>query len=314
MRTSSQIKISLAIALGSALVIAQAASAQQSTGQVLSIEASGDGCNVAVYNPEIDQFTGGRADSDTCAQLSVGNEIQFTPTLTQVEVLPSPAVATVTDLTSGDRACYVDLIDENGRKTSQFANFEICEQDLIGTQVRLTYETSNIIAFSCEGNPECGSSERAILISQAEVISRPTPSAQPPVSSLPDGNYRYWTGSSNSAVVSNEELLANGGMTFLFSKRGNNVTGIFGYVDGEAICVQGQVNDNTVTGISAQNLRGASVLSSGETFANFGPSDRLQVRRGRQIDRETVRYSSTLLNLTGMNRINAGSVLPPGGC
>ncbi len=314
MRTSSQITTSLAIALGSALVIAQAASAQQPIVQVLSIEASGDGCNVSVYESEIDQFMGGRVDSDTCAQLSVGNDIRFVPVLTQVEVLPSPAVATITDLSSGDRACYVRLVDENGRKTSQFANFEICQQDLIGAQVRLTYETANILAFSCSGDPDCGRSDRAILISQAEVISRPTPTAQPPIGSLPDGNYRYWTGSSNNAVVSDQELLANGGVTFLFSKRGNNVTGLFGYVDGEAICVQGQVNDNTVTGISVQNLRGANVLSSRETFANFGPSDRLQVRRGQQINRETVRYNSTLLNLAGMTRINAGSVLPPGRC
>ena len=310
----SQIKISLAIALGSALVIAQAASAQQSTGRVLSIEASSDGCNVAVYRPEIDQFMGGRADGETCAQLSVGNEIRFTPTLTQVEVLPSPAVATVTDLSAGDRACYVDLIDENGKKTVSSLILKYASKILVGAQVRLTYETANIIAFSCQGDPACGRSERAILISQAEVISRPTPPAQPPVSSLPDGNYRYWTGSSSNAVVSNQELLANGGATFLFSKRGNNVTGIFGYVDGEAICVQGQVNDNTVTGISVQNLRGASVLSNRETFVNFGPSDRLKVRRGQQINRETVRYNSTLLNLKGMNRINAGSALPPGRC
>lgn len=314
MGVRSQIKTSLAIALGAALAIAQAASAQQPTGQILSIEASGDGCNVRVYESETDQFMGGRVDSDTCAQLSTGNEIRFIPTLTQVEVLPSPAVATVTDLTSGDRACYVDLVDENGRKTNQFARFEICQQDLIGAQVRLTYETGNILAFSCNGDPDCGRSDRAVLISQAEVISRPTPIAQPPISSLPDGNYRYWTGSSSNAIVSNEDLLANGGVLFLFSKRGNNVTGLFGYVDGEAICVQGQANDNTVTGISVQTLRGASVLSSRETFVNFGPSDRLKVRRGQQINRETVRYNSTLLNVAGMNQINAGTALPPRRC
>lgn len=313
MRTSSQITTSLVIVLGSALVTAQAASAQQPTGQVLGIEADGDGCAVTLVTG-IDQLLNGRVDSDTCTQLSAGSEIQFTPALTQVEVLPSPTVATVTELVAGDRACYVNLVDANDKTTTQFANFDICEQDLVGAQVRLTYETGNIIAFSCEGDIECGRSDRAILISQAEVISRPTPTAQPTVGSLPDGNYRYWSGSSNNAVVSDQELLANGGVTFLFSKRGNNVTGLFGYVDGEAICVQGQVNDNAVTGISVQNLRGANVISSGETFSNFGPSDRLQVRRGRQINRETVRYNSTLLNLAGMNRINAGSVLPPGRC
>ena len=37
---------------------------------------------------------------------------------------------------------------------------------------------------------------------------------------------------------------------------------------------------------------------------NFGPNNSIQVRRGRQFDSYTVRYSSTLLNLTGLNRIS----------
>jgi hypothetical protein len=56
------------------------------------------------------------------------------------------------------------------------------------------------------------------------------------------------------------------------------------------------------------------MLSTGENFANFGPSGALAVRRGRQMNRQHVRYGSALLNLTGLTRINAGRVLPPGGC
>ncbi len=153
-----------------------------------------------------------------------------------------------------------------------------------------------------------------LLLGQSGNAQQPTMTAPSRLQNLPDGNYRYWNGTPSGAVVSDQTLLADGGVTFTLRKQGNNVTGIFGYVDGEAICVQGQVSGNTVSGISVQNLAGASVLSAGETFQSFGPSGYLQVRRGRQVSRNMVRYSSTLLNLSNLNRINAGTRVPPSGC
>ncbi len=232
-----------------------------------------------------------------------------------------PTMGTIQSLTTGDRACYVELLDDQGQRSTQFASFEICEQDLVGQRVQLTYTSDNIQAVSCQGNPECSESETVMLITQVEVISEPSANPSPGtetaptrVQDLPDGNYRYWNGTPSGAVVSDQTLLADGGVTFTFRKQGNNVTGIFGYVDGEAICVQGQVNGNTVSGISVQNLAGASVLSAGETFQSFGPSGYVQVRRGRQLSPTMVRYSSTLLNLNDLNRINAGTRVPPSGC
>jgi hypothetical protein len=234
-----------------------------------------------------------------------------------------PTMGTIQNLTSGDRACYVELLDDQGQLSTQFASFEVCEQDLVGQRVQLTYTSDNIQAVSCQGNPECNETETVMLITQVDAISEPNPGVEPSpgtatapsrVQDLPDGNYRYWNGTPSGAVVSDDTLLADGGVTFTFRKQGNNVTGIFGYVDGEAICVQGQVNGNTVSGISVQNLAGASVLSAGETFQSFGPSGYLQVRRGRQISPNVVRYSSTLLNLNNLNRINAGTRVPPSGC
>ena len=302
----------VSLALG--LVSVRLASAQQPiVGSVLGVEIDGDRCEITLIDGA-GQIVTGTTEDEICEQTLVGSEAQFMFEITRVDVIPPPTVATVSRLVMGDRACYVDLVDANGKMTTQFANFEICEQDIVGAEVQLAYETGNILAFSCQGDLDCGRTDAVLLMTQANVISRPPTPSQPTIGSLPDGNYRYWSGSSSSTTVSDQELLANGGVTFLFSKRGNDVTGIFGEVDGEAICVQGQVNDTTVTGISVQTLRGASVLSSGESFSNFGSSDRLKVRRGRQVDGETVYYSSTLLNLEGMNRINAGSVLPPERC
>lgn len=321
---SIQTKISAALlAVFSTAFVAQAARAQQVyTGSVLGIEyADGDRCNVTLISSEGQTITE-VTDALTCDSVLVGNRIQIVQELVQVEVLPSPETGTVTRVENGDRACYIGLTDADNNTSVQFADFSVCEQDLVGARVQLTYGTTNLLARSCQGDVDCGRTEEATIITQADILDRPSegsaegPDAddRPMIGSLPDGNYRYWNGATDNAIVTNQELLENGGVTFLFSKRGNNVTGIFAYVDGEAICVQGQVNEDTVTGISVQNLSGAGVLSDGETFASFGPSDRLQVRRGRQINDTTVRYASTLLNLEGLNQINAGTVLPPRAC
>lgn len=237
--------------------------------------------------------------------------------LIQPGAAQQPTTGTIRSLSAGDRACYVEVVNDQGERFTEFANFEICEQNLVGQRVQLTYESGNIQAVSCQGNPDCADSETVMLITQAQVIPAPTTAPQPAssrVQNLPDGNYRYWSGTPSGSVVSNDALLANGGVTFTFTKRGNAITGIFGYVDGEAICVQGQISGNTVSGMAVQTLRGARAVSAGETFQNFGPSGYLQVRRGRQVSPGVVRYGSALLNLNGLNRINAGSRVPPMGC
>ncbi|MBD1916228.1 MULTISPECIES: hypothetical protein [Cyanophyceae] len=237
--------------------------------------------------------------------------------LVQLSKAQQPAIGTVQGLNMGDRACYVEVVNNQGEQFTEFADFDICEQNLVGKRVQFTYELDNIQAVSCQGNPECPDTERVMLITQAQVISEPNPAPRPALSrvqDLPDGTYRYWNGTPSSSVISDAALLANGGVTFTFSKRGSAITGVFGYVDGEAICIQGQVSGNTVSGFAVQNLQGAKVLSTGETFQSFGPSGYLQVRRGRQASSSVVRYGSALLNLNNLNRINAGSRVPPRGC
>jgi hypothetical protein len=237
--------------------------------------------------------------------------------LIQPSAAQQPTTGTIRSLNAGDRTCYVEVVNDQGEQFTEFANFEICEQNLVGQRVQLTYESGNIQAVSCQGNPDCADTETVMLITQAQVLPAPTAvpqTASSRVQNLPDGNYRYWSGTPSGSVVSDDALLANGGATFTFTKRGNAITGIFGYVDGEAICVQGQVNGNTVSGNAVQTLRGANVISAGETFQSFGPSGYLQLRRGRQVNPEVVRYGSAQLNLNRLNRINAGSQVPPRGC
>lgn len=281
------------------------------TGTIIGIEEGESGCSLIVYSRDSGETSTQRASSEICEKALAGQQIQYTSEITQLEVIPAPTVATVVFSESDDRICNVILKDENDQITNQYAGFEICQQNFIGAQVRLTYKIGNILDYSCQGDIGCGKSDPARLIASIEVISPPAPARQE-IGSLPDGNYRYWSGSSPNGIVSDGEI--TDGALFLFQKKGRNITGTYGYFDQEALCVQGQINGDRVTGISVQNLQGARVISAGETFKSFGPDNSIQVRRGRQIDSNTVRYSSTLLNLTELNRINAGSRLPPSRC
>ena len=173
--------------------------------------------------------------------------------------------------------------------------------------------------------PDCGEVDRAILISQVEVIERAA--ATPTIGSLPDGNYRYWDGPATDGIVSDAEL-SNAQFVFTFSNRGNDITGTFAETEAKAICIQGQANDNTVTGMSVQRFPEAPVISGGENFVRFfSSSERLKVRRGRQLPTRdfltiagrrvpinVILYNSTLLDLEGLTRINAGTRVPPQRC
>ena len=93
--------------------------------------------------------------------------------LTQPGKTQQLAVGVIQSLNLGDRACYVEIVDDQGEQSTEFADFEICQQqDLIGHRVQLTYESSEIMAASCQGNPECAATETVMLITKAEVLSK----------------------------------------------------------------------------------------------------------------------------------------------
>lgn len=143
-------------------------------------------------------------------------------------------------------------------------------------------------------------------------VTQPQPE-DTPVSSLPDGNYRYWTGDpGRDRIVDDDTLLQNGGVLFLFRKDGDDVVGVYGPIDGEAICLNGQVNGDTVTGIGVTDNE--PVRSDDNQYANWDPSGHLQIRRGRRVGGGLIQYNSALLNLADFNRINAGTRLPPMEC
>lgn len=145
----------------------------------------------------------------------------------------------------------------------------------------------------------------------------PNPSSQKSkIADLPDGNYRYWTGTPQGLTMTDEQMIEAGGVLFLFRKQGTLIVGIYGAIDNEAVCITGRVNGNTVAGNAVQTGNPGnpvSIRSSDDNFVAWDPSGYLKVRRGR-LSGNNARYGSALLQLSNFNRINAGSQLPPTEC
>lgn len=81
-----------------------------------------------------------------------------------------PAIAKVTQLTNGDLACYVDLVDEKGKKyPGVFAHFEICEQiSLLNKKVKLTYQKEKF--NDCQSAEPCGKTQTQKAIIKMQLV------------------------------------------------------------------------------------------------------------------------------------------------
>lgn len=72
---------------------------------------------------------------------------------------------------SGDVACYLQLEDDAGASFHESAVFELCEDShLIGRRLRLSYTVENVLAEECQGDVDCGKSDRVVLVSAARVL------------------------------------------------------------------------------------------------------------------------------------------------
>ena len=134
----------------------------------------------------------------------------------------------------------------------------------------------------------------------------PTPTG-PTLADLPDGNYRMTTAEYPNRIVSDEELLTSGGYLFVFQKLGSSVTGNFGHIDHEeGACVTGTISGNTITGQAYTDDRPTTI--EGQTYLD--PGRYLQLGE-KATD---VRYDGSVMDVTGLSRINAGTRLPVTDC
>ena len=80
-------------------------------------------------------------------------------------------IAMLTELQSGDVACYLTLKDNKGKEFTELAAFEICEMtQLVGKTVRLSYRIESVIADSCQGDPECKDTRKVALVSAVKAL------------------------------------------------------------------------------------------------------------------------------------------------
>jgi hypothetical protein len=95
----------------------------------------------------------------------------------------------VKDLQNGDVSCVMVMTDQSGSEFIEAADFDICFQEpsLIGKQVRLTYRMENVIAESCQGDPECSDTEEVALVVAASIIAA-APAAKTGRNSLCDND------------------------------------------------------------------------------------------------------------------------------
>ncbi len=82
-----------------------------------------------------------------------------------------PSIATVKAMTNGDISCYVDLVDQKGKKYPQVpASFEICalEKTFLNKKVRLTYSKGSV--NDCQSAEPCGKSKIITLITKMKIV------------------------------------------------------------------------------------------------------------------------------------------------
>lgn len=84
---------------------------------------------------------------------------------------PRQVTAVVRSLTDGDSGCYVVLEGEDGGSFDRLGPFDLCErQELTGRRVRVTLGPGEVMADSCEGNPECTESRTVEVVRAMEPL------------------------------------------------------------------------------------------------------------------------------------------------
>ena len=71
---------------------------------------------------------------------------------------------TVTSLQAGDVGCYVDLKYPDGKTETWYANFDVCDEPVLNKKVKFTRGKGNVLADSCEGDPECQDTKEVDMI------------------------------------------------------------------------------------------------------------------------------------------------------
>ena len=82
-----------------------------------------------------------------------------------------PARGVVTDMQSGDVSCYLTIRSDDGTSSTVHADYSVCDSNVIlGRRVQIEYAQGDVLADSCEGDPECLDTETVALAIVAQPI------------------------------------------------------------------------------------------------------------------------------------------------
>lgn len=72
---------------------------------------------------------------------------------------------------NGDRACYLTVRPDGEPERTDMADFGLCERtELVGQRVSLTVTPSEVMAESCQGDPECADKETVSLVTGMDPV------------------------------------------------------------------------------------------------------------------------------------------------
>jgi hypothetical protein len=81
-------------------------------------------------------------------------------------------VATVRKITDGDVACYLELVDDSGRRHEEMGEFTLCgkRKSFLNRRVKLSYGLERVIHEDCLGDPACRKTRTEVMIRSAAVL------------------------------------------------------------------------------------------------------------------------------------------------
>jgi hypothetical protein len=82
-----------------------------------------------------------------------------------------PTRGVVTDMESGDVSCYLTVRTDDGATETVHADYSVCDSNaIIDRRVQIEYVEGDVLADSCQGDPECLDTETVALAVVAEPI------------------------------------------------------------------------------------------------------------------------------------------------
>ncbi|WP_420456884.1 hypothetical protein [Rubrivirga sp.] len=82
-----------------------------------------------------------------------------------------PTRGVVTDIESGDVSCTLTLRTDGGATEAVHADYSVCDSNVIlDRRVQIEYAPSNLLAPSCDGDPDCLDTETVALAVVADPI------------------------------------------------------------------------------------------------------------------------------------------------